>query len=507
MNVAAHPRHILSLFSGGAGLDLAIGTAVREARTVCFVEHEAYAVGVLVARMEEGALVAAPVWSDASTFDGRAWRGVDLVAGGTPCTDLSVAGQRAGITGERSGLWTQYVRIVRECEPAFIFWENVGAVTSAAGNADRDAGDGAPELDAAGNVPAADGDGADVEDTASESVRALGVVLADLSALGFHAEWATFRASETGAPHRRERLFVLGWHPERVGLADAASIQSGQQQSAGARLAGADGAGGVADSNVAQRDGGERVARTDVGECGTGSAGGNQRVADADSGPVRDESGRRDGSHGAEAPLAGHDGFQSRLVGNPHKPGLEGRRLRRRGGADERAAGASGGAELVHAEVERWREGRAEPATRDGLDCAASGAEPVADADGTGREPGTEGRIRRDVRGLSELAAGCGKLGRDAQLGFVPYPPGPDDADGWREYLARYPGLEPARAQSKVRRSVDELADQLDVRVRGGECTCSRIAQLRVLGNGVVVAQGALAFRELWWRAFGSEVA
>ncbi len=170
--------NVLSLFSGGGGLDLGVELAVPGARAVCFVEREAYACAVLATRMEEGSLAAAPIWSDVTTFDGRPWRGVvDLIAGGFPCQDISNAGLRAGIGGERSGLWSEFARIIREVEPGSVFVENVAALAS----------------------------------------RGLDVVLGDLAELGFHAEWDVFRADEVGAPHRRERLFILA-HSERDGL-------------------------------------------------------------------------------------------------------------------------------------------------------------------------------------------------------------------------------------------------------------------------------------------------
>jgi DNA (cytosine-5)-methyltransferase 1 len=159
----------ISLFAGIGGIDL--GLRPLGVRTVCFVEREAYAAGVLASRMAEGSLDDAPIWSDVSTFDGRPWRGrVGLIAGGFPCQDISNAGQRAGIVdGESSGLWREYVRIVREVGPRFVFVENVSALL----------------------------------------VRGLDVVLGDLASLGFDAEWGVFRASDVGAPHRRERVFIL----------------------------------------------------------------------------------------------------------------------------------------------------------------------------------------------------------------------------------------------------------------------------------------------------------
>lgn len=162
--------NICSLFSGGAGLDLGIHRAVRNARTVVFVEREAYACEVLAARMEEGSLAPAPVWTDVTTFDGRPWRGiVDCVAGGSPCQDLSVAGKRAGLDGERSGLFWHFVRIVEEIRPGFVFWENVGG--------------------AASSLP-----------------RVFGA----FEALGYSGAAVKLRASDVGASHQRARIFLLG---------------------------------------------------------------------------------------------------------------------------------------------------------------------------------------------------------------------------------------------------------------------------------------------------------
>jgi DNA (cytosine-5)-methyltransferase 1 len=169
---------VLSLFSGIGGLDLGVRLAVPEARTVCYVEREAYACAVLAARMQEGALAPAPIWSDVRTFDGLLWRGrVHCVAGGFPCTDISWAGKGLGLAGEHSGLWFEFVRILRETRPAVAFVENVAALAR----------------------------------------RGLDQVLWDLASLGFDAEWDVFKASDAGAPHRRERLFILA-HADREGL-------------------------------------------------------------------------------------------------------------------------------------------------------------------------------------------------------------------------------------------------------------------------------------------------
>lgn len=169
--------NVLSLFSGIGGLDLGLRMALPRARTVCFVEREAACVEIMASRMSEGLLDSAPIWTDITTFDGRPWRGVvDCVIGGFPCQDISNAGKRAGITGERSGLWSHYARILAEVEPAIVFIENVSALIG----------------------------------------RGLETVLRDLAALGFDAEWGCFRASDVGAPHKRERIFILALSPSRI---------------------------------------------------------------------------------------------------------------------------------------------------------------------------------------------------------------------------------------------------------------------------------------------------
>ena len=167
----------IGLFAGAGGLELGLRIAVKNLVSVCYVERDAYAASILVARMEDKTLDSAPIWDDITTFDGKPWRGqVDLVSGGFPCQDLSVAGKRAGIDGERSGLWAEFARIIGEIRPRYVFVENVPGLL------------------------------------ANEAMRR---VLGDLSALGFNAEWECVRASDVGAPHRRERVFILAMDDSR----------------------------------------------------------------------------------------------------------------------------------------------------------------------------------------------------------------------------------------------------------------------------------------------------
>jgi len=95
--------------------------------------------------------------------------GVDVICGGFPCQDISIAGKGAGLAGERSGLWTEFARLIGEIRPSYAFMENVSALLS----------------------------------------RGLGDVLGDLAEIGYDAEWHCIPASHVGAPHRRDRIWIV----------------------------------------------------------------------------------------------------------------------------------------------------------------------------------------------------------------------------------------------------------------------------------------------------------
>jgi DNA (cytosine-5)-methyltransferase 1 len=170
--VAVRPEtfNIISLCTGGGGLDLGVELAMPGARTVCVVEREAFAASHLVSAMQQGLLDEAPVWSNARTFNGRPWRGlVDGLIGGIPCQPHSLAGLRQGEDDERD-LWSTARRIIVQSGCWFVLIENVGGMLSS-GGAER--------------------------------------VWRDLRRLGFDVEGGLFTASEVGAPHERERIIIL----------------------------------------------------------------------------------------------------------------------------------------------------------------------------------------------------------------------------------------------------------------------------------------------------------
>lgn len=158
----------LALFAGAGGGIL--GGKLLGWRTVCAVERDAYAAQVLSQRQNDGCLEPFPIWSDVRSFDGRPWAGiVDVISGGFPCQDISSAGRGAGITGARSGLWSEFARIIGEVRPQYVFVENSPMLTS----------------------------------------RGLGTVLGDLAACGYDAEWGCLSCAEVGGNHKRDRIWIL----------------------------------------------------------------------------------------------------------------------------------------------------------------------------------------------------------------------------------------------------------------------------------------------------------
>lgn len=171
----------------GEGLRAGLAHLGVETRTVCHLEREAYPAAVLAARMQDGSMDAAPVWSDILTFDAAAWLGaVDCVVAGFPCQDLSLAGRRAGLDGKRSGLFFNILDIAHACGARFIFLENVAGIASATASV--------------------------VDETEGPlDERAAARVLGELADRGWDAEWLTLSAAEVGASHGRERWFCWAW--------------------------------------------------------------------------------------------------------------------------------------------------------------------------------------------------------------------------------------------------------------------------------------------------------
>lgn len=330
----------LALCAGVAGLELGVRAATGgRARVVAYCERDPFAASVLLARMEEQALEPAPVWcGDLADMPLEPLAGsVDLVCSGFPCQPWSTAGKRRGKSDER-WIWPDIARVIREVGPRLVFLENVRGLL--AGNG-------------------------------------IGAVLGSLADLRFDAEWCCVRASDVGAPHQRERVFILG-HARESRL--ERRIKHSTIPTGGS-------------ASLAYRDGGGQSLERDV------------RIRRAG---ILDADGR-----GGE----GHD-----ILGPERVPDAE--------------------RDAVRPEQER-------------------------------REPRRPG---------------------EAELGYLgSWPPGPNDTDGWRRVLRGRPDLAPALEEPEppLRRVADELPHRLD------RAMADRTDRLRALGNAVVPAQAAAAWREL----------
>ncbi len=235
---------VLDLFSGIGGFSLGLERAGM--RTVGFCEIDSFCQAVLRKHWPD-----VPIWGDIRTLSRRERilsTQIDLICGGFPCQDISLAGKGVGIEGERSGLWSEYARIIGEVRPRYVIVENVAALLG----------------------------------------RGLDRVLGDLATLGYDAEWHCIPASAVGAPHRRDRIWIIAYpgHGDEPERARPSRRQDRQRP---------------AERGVIGRDGAPR----DVAE-----AVGSGIVSHSFSGELRQQSGRRDGACGADPSEPTDDGEQ-----------------------------------------------------------------------------------------------------------------------------------------------------------------------------------------------------
>jgi DNA (cytosine-5)-methyltransferase 1 len=180
-----------SLFAGIGGFDLGFERAGFE--TVWQVEINEWARRVLAKNFPK-----AERYADIRECGSRNLKPVDVIVGGFPCQDISNAGLRAGIEGERSGLWREFARIIGELRPRFVLVENVAALLS-------------PNYD---------------KRTCIIRPAAIARVLGDLAEIGYVAEWEVISAADLGAPHRRDRVWILAYAARE--LLDGCRIITGQ---------------------------------------------------------------------------------------------------------------------------------------------------------------------------------------------------------------------------------------------------------------------------------------
>ena len=157
-----------SLFAGIGGFDLALEACGMKCKWQ--VEIDPFAVAVL-----EKHWPGVERWRDIKDFKPTKAVAVDVICGGFPCQDISVAGTGEGLDGNRSGLWFEYFRIIGKLRPKYVIVENVSALLR----------------------------------------RGVNRVLGDLASIGYGAEWQTVFASDFGMPHRRERIFIVAY-PDKI---------------------------------------------------------------------------------------------------------------------------------------------------------------------------------------------------------------------------------------------------------------------------------------------------
>lgn len=173
-----------SLFSGIGGLELGLEWAGL-GETVWQVERDPFCRSILARHWPN-----AKRYHDVKEVGSHNLKSVDLICGGFPCTDISLAGKGAGLAGEHSGLWFEFDRIIGELRPAWVVVENVAALKS----------------------------------------RGLDRVLSDLDSRGYDAIWDCIPADSVGAPHERDRLFVVAW---QVPDADGDRLRLGAERGDG----------------------------------------------------------------------------------------------------------------------------------------------------------------------------------------------------------------------------------------------------------------------------------
>ena len=157
-----------SLFSGIGGIE--IGFENQGFKTKWFCECEPYARAVLRKRFPT-----AKIYEDITKIDFKTVHRVKILTGGFPCQDISIAGKGEGIKGKRSGLWKYYLKAISEIRPRIALIENVARLTK----------------------------------------KGLSTVLCDLAKIGYDAEWHCVPACSVGAPHKRERIFIIAYTNEK----------------------------------------------------------------------------------------------------------------------------------------------------------------------------------------------------------------------------------------------------------------------------------------------------
>jgi len=422
----------MAICSGITGLELGIRIARPDYRSVVFVERDAYSASVIVARMADQTVDKAPIWDDLKTFDGKPWRGlVDCVTAGYPCQPWSIAGLQKGVDDPRH-LFPDIVRIIEEVEPEWCFFENVG----------------------------------------NHLRFGFREVKSQLEDLHFTVEAGLFSSEIVGAPHIRQRLFILAHH-------------NGQWESQSKRRIGNQSGRTIHTSKELGNSDKSRLERYQSdGECA------NQRVTWRPSNPLADSS-----NLSGQVSQAGEpDGASRGIIASPSREfgeepladtGSNGRRGRNNGdssgqGGTLQTSGRCG--ELVNSKS-TGEETTQQSRQRHGTEQTDRYVDDFQGA-GDRRITGTVGNKTLVAQEQDDGSESNGQ-GKTIYERFGIFPPRPSRIDQWQEVISEFANVKPA-----ICRVVDGIADRLDeYRYRDN--------RLRSVGNCVSPMVAALAWTVL----------
>ena len=394
----------LSLFTGYSGISLGVKLANINTRTIAYVEWEKYPQEIIKARIKDGFLDDAPIFSDISSFRGEQFRGmVDLCTAGFPCQPHSVAGARRSSEDSRNK-WPDTLRVIREVAPRYVLLENVSGLLSS---------------------------------SVDERTPAYGgVVVGQLTEIGYDCFWEVVGADDAEAPHRRKRWFCFGVLADSKGIGHRGGLGS-------------------------ERGDGERIVQQEEqgrSEVGSEAARRNRDLADSTSERLQGHNEQPTQSTGT------FNGYNQGELDDSQHDGCA------------RSQEPRGTGSRAHPQT-----GEIQPQQSTGSGVGATGSNELADSNGIRYELEKTNRdlAGRERSSLSNIYVGYPR-------GIPSWPPGPSQSDEWGRILTERPDLAPAltkKAESQFRGMVDGRTHRVD--------------ELKALGNGVVPAVVALFLRRL----------
>jgi len=440
-----NPQNVISFCTGYGGLELGIGRAGVDVRIVCNVEIEAFVQANLVAKIEEGRMADAPIWSDLKTFPASIFRGkVSGIIGGYPCQPFSSAGKRKGEEDPRH-LWPYIRKHVRAVRPLWCFFENVQG----------------------------------------HATMGLWRVLSDLEEEGYETTWGIFSAEEVGAPHQRKRVFILGR------LSD--SYFEGLEGSV---------FGGIAEEETEKpvtRCGKEGDKLSDSASFGFG---GTLPIEDRE-GEGRNDACGEGATEGMGATELGNPASERPRGGSENCEGQQSEVLGERLESDGELADSERGRCGTHG-IEGSVEGVQGAESHDSMSIAksdTSGGSKGELANPASGQPGeSQARNgRKDTGGGSEKTRWPARPGEEQYEWEEPRVVADSRLLGQKEQKQQATGVEQHSDREQIKSEAQsELGGAIDGTKSGVDATANRVDRLRLLGNGVVPQTAELAWRTLW---------